>query len=135
MWLWKEDYLTKLSHHIQLSPKHADGSTVWSTNISSKSVASLNLTKTCNLMLLDDNNATIIWQSFDHPTDTLVLGQKLVAGQQLISQVDCIRSLSTAKVCFLISILILPNAIILLILFGKVKIMSISVMGYLRIEE
>ena len=33
-------------------------------------------------MLLDEKNATI-WQSLDHPTDTLVLGQKWVAGQQL----------------------------------------------------
>ena len=65
----------KLTSGGGLVLKDADGSTVWSTNISSKSVASLNLTKTCNLMLLDDNNATIIWQSFDHPTDTLVLGQ------------------------------------------------------------
>ena len=39
----------------------------------------------CNLQLLDDKNATV-WQSFDHPTDTLVVGQKLVAGQQLTSQ-------------------------------------------------
>ncbi|KAL0014218.1 hypothetical protein SO802_001287 [Lithocarpus litseifolius] len=58
----------------------------WSTNISNKSVVGLNLTDdTCNLMLLDDKNATI-WQSFDHPTDTLVLGQKLLTGQQLTSE-------------------------------------------------
>ncbi|XP_050271299.1 G-type lectin S-receptor-like serine/threonine-protein kinase SD2-5 isoform X2 [Quercus robur] len=39
----------------------------------------------CNLQLLDDKNATV-WQSFDHPTDTLLVGQKLVPGQQLTSQ-------------------------------------------------
>ena len=59
-----------------------------------KSVAGLHLTDTCNLMLLDENNTTI-WQSFDYPTDTLVLVQKWVAatffilvetGQQLTSQ-------------------------------------------------
>ena len=59
-----------------------------------KSVAGLHLTDTCNLMILDENNTTI-WQSFDYPTDTLVLVQKWVAatffilvetGQQLSSQ-------------------------------------------------
>ena len=63
----------------------ADGTIAWSTNIGNKSVAGLLLTDTCNLMLLDENNATI-WQSFDHPTDTLVHGQKLVPGQQLTSK-------------------------------------------------
>jgi hypothetical protein len=63
----------------------ANGTIAWSTNISSKSVAALNLTDMCNLVLLDEQNATI-WQSYDHPTDTLVLGQKLVAGQNLTSQ-------------------------------------------------
>ena len=53
----------------------AHGTTVWSTNTSSKSVAGLNLTDNCKLMRLDHNNTTIIWQSFDHPTDTLVLEQ------------------------------------------------------------
>jgi hypothetical protein len=63
----------------------ADGTMAWSTNISNKSVAGVNLTNMCNLMLLDENNATI-WQSFDHPTDTLIVGQKLVAGQNLTSK-------------------------------------------------
>uniref|UniRef100_A0A7N2N7X9 Receptor-like serine/threonine-protein kinase n=1 Tax=Quercus lobata TaxID=97700 RepID=A0A7N2N7X9_QUELO len=62
----------------------ANGTEVWSTDISGKSVAGLNFTE-YNLMLLDDNQA-IIWQSFDHPTDTLVLGQKLMRQQQLTSE-------------------------------------------------
>ncbi|KAK7861363.1 ep1-like glycoprotein 2 [Quercus suber] len=65
--------------------KDANGTTVWSTNIFSKSVAALNFTDMCNLQLLDDKSSTV-WQSSDHPTDTLVVGQKLVAGQQLTSQ-------------------------------------------------
>jgi hypothetical protein len=64
----------------------ANGTIAWSTNITNKSVAALNLTDTCNLMLLDENNATI-WQSLDvHPTDTLIVGQMLVAGQNLTSE-------------------------------------------------
>nr|XP_023901373.1 EP1-like glycoprotein 2 [Quercus suber] len=75
----------KLTSKRGLVLQDADGTIAWSTNIGNKSVAGLLLTDTCNLMLLDENNATI-WQSFDHPTDTLVLGQKLVPGQQLTSK-------------------------------------------------
>ena len=42
----------------------------------------LNLTETGNLVLFDSNNA-FVWQSCDHPTDSLVLGQILVFGQKL----------------------------------------------------
>ena len=65
----------------------ADGTFVWSTNTSRKSVSVLNLTKNGNLMLLDRNNE-IVWQSFDYPTDSLVLQQKLVPGKELISSLS-----------------------------------------------
>ncbi|KAL3715140.1 hypothetical protein ACJRO7_006952 [Eucalyptus globulus] len=42
----------------------------------------MNLTDAGNLVLFDKNNVTV-WQSFDHPTDTLVLAQKLTVGQKL----------------------------------------------------
>ncbi|RVW28209.1 G-type lectin S-receptor-like serine/threonine-protein kinase SD2-5 [Vitis vinifera] len=58
----------------------ADGTFVWSTNTAGKSVSGLNLTETGNLVLLDRNNE-MVWQSFDHPTDSLVLQQKLVPGR------------------------------------------------------
>ena len=44
----------------------------------------LKLTEMCNLRLLDDKSATI-WQSYAHPVNTLFVGQRLVAGQQLTS--------------------------------------------------
>nr|POF15815.1 epidermis-specific secreted glycoprotein ep1 [Quercus suber] len=72
----------KLTSKRGLVLQDADGTIAWSTNIGNKSVAGLLLTNTCNLMLLDEKNSTN-WQSLDHPTDTLVLGQKWVAGQQL----------------------------------------------------
>ena len=75
----------KLTSKRGLVLQDADGTIAWSTNIGNKTVAGLLLTDKCNLMLLDEKNATI-WQSFDHPTDTLVLGQKWVAGQQLTSK-------------------------------------------------
>ncbi|KAF8044037.1 hypothetical protein BT93_A2120 [Corymbia citriodora subsp. variegata] len=62
--------------------KDANGTVAWSTNTSTKSVVGLNLTDLGNLVLFDKDN-TIVWQSFDHPTDSLVLGQKLRQGQKL----------------------------------------------------
>ncbi|KAJ0496148.1 putative non-specific serine/threonine protein kinase [Helianthus annuus] len=47
----------------------------------------MQITDTGNLVLFDSNNV-IVWQSFDHPTDSLVPGQKLVEGQKLIASVS-----------------------------------------------
>ncbi|KAL5774197.1 hypothetical protein ACOSP7_011754 [Xanthoceras sorbifolium] len=65
--------------------RDVDGTLVWSTNTSHMSVAGLQMLKTGNLVLYDDNNKTI-WQSFDHPTDTLLPGQKLMVGQKLVAR-------------------------------------------------
>ena len=64
--------------------RNADKTEVWSANIINKYVASLKLTPTCNLMLLDKNDKTI-WQSHEHPTDTLFREQKLLVGKSLTS--------------------------------------------------
>ncbi|KAL3743928.1 hypothetical protein ACJRO7_013217 [Eucalyptus globulus] len=65
----------------------ANGTVAWYTKIFGKSVVGLNLTDLGNLVLFDRNNVTI-WQSFDHPTDSLVFGQKLMAGQRLMPSVS-----------------------------------------------
>ncbi|CAN4104474.1 unnamed protein product [Withania somnifera] len=67
--------------------RDADGTLAWSTNTARKSVAGLNLTDEGNLVLFDSNNATV-WQSFDYPTDTLVLGQKLVSRMKLTASIS-----------------------------------------------
>ncbi|CAL5403913.1 unnamed protein product [Camellia sinensis] len=61
-----------------------DGTFVWSTNTSGKFVFGLNFTELGNLVLFDRNNSTV-WQSFDHPTDSLLVGQALGPGQKLTS--------------------------------------------------
>jgi hypothetical protein len=71
--------------------KDVDGSIAWSTNTTGKSVAGMNLTDMGNLVLFDDNNATA-WQSFDHPTDCLLPGQNLMAGQKLTPTVPLSNS-------------------------------------------
>jgi hypothetical protein len=64
--------------------RDADGSHVWSSNTSGRSVAGMAVKDVGNLVLFDHRNATV-WQSFDYPTDTLVLGQSLVEGTRLTS--------------------------------------------------
>ncbi|KAF7141969.1 hypothetical protein RHSIM_Rhsim06G0122900 [Rhododendron simsii] len=74
----------KLMGNGNLILEDADGYMVWSTNTGGKSVTVLRFTETGNLVLFDRNNVTV-WQSFDNPTNCLVLGQKLVTGQKLIA--------------------------------------------------
>ncbi|XP_016498563.1 G-type lectin S-receptor-like serine/threonine-protein kinase SD2-5 [Nicotiana tabacum] len=65
----------------------SDGTLVWSTNTTGKSVSGLNLTERGNLMLFDKRKRAI-WQSFDHPTDSLLPGQSLVRGQKLVASIS-----------------------------------------------
>lgn len=67
--------------------REVDGTLAWSTDTVGKSVAGLSLTEMGNLLLFDANS-TMIWQSFDHPTDSLVPGQKLMSGKKLTSGVS-----------------------------------------------
>ncbi|KAK3446193.1 hypothetical protein EUGRSUZ_A01936 [Eucalyptus grandis] len=59
-----------------------DGKKMWSTNTAGKSVEGLNLTEVGNLVLYNRND-TIIWQSFDHPVDTILPRQELRPSIQL----------------------------------------------------
>ncbi|KAK2651074.1 hypothetical protein Ddye_018563 [Dipteronia dyeriana] len=93
VWSANRDNPVKLNATLDLTSegdlilRNVDGTIVWSTNTGGKSVVGLNLTEIGNLVLFDKNNATI-WQSFDHPTDSLVPGQKLVVGQQLTASIS-----------------------------------------------
>ncbi|XP_058195871.1 G-type lectin S-receptor-like serine/threonine-protein kinase SD2-5 [Rhododendron vialii] len=59
-------------------------SVVWSTDTKGKGVTSMELLDTGNLVLVGDNKK-ILWQSFSHPTDTLLSGQEFVEGMRLKS--------------------------------------------------
>lgn len=59
-------------------------SVAWSVNSSG---THLQLHDSGNLALLDASNSTL-WQSFDHPTDTLLAGQVLLPDMQLISSIS-----------------------------------------------
>lgn len=93
LWSANRNNPIKIGATLELTPegdlvlKDADGTVAWSTNTSAKSVVGLNLTDLGNLVLFDKDNATV-WQSFDHPTDSLVLGQKLRHGQRLTQSIS-----------------------------------------------
>ncbi|GLT42715.1 hypothetical protein SLA2020_167010 [Shorea laevis] len=72
----------QFSQEGDLTLQDDHGTLVWSTNTAGKSVSGMKLTHQGNLVLFDRNNKTV-WQSFDHPTDCLVLGQGLASGQKL----------------------------------------------------
>ncbi|KAL4292212.1 hypothetical protein S245_061697 [Arachis hypogaea] len=55
---------------------------VWSTNTTGQRVRSMELQDSGNLVLIGENG-TSIWQSFHHPTDTLLPGQTFVEGMTL----------------------------------------------------
>jgi len=58
--------------------------TTWSSNTESHELVKLHLRDDGNLVL-DEPQGTILWQSFDFPTDTLVPGQPLTRHTQLVS--------------------------------------------------
>lgn len=59
---------------------------LWSTNTTGRGVTGMQMLDSGNLILLDSQNKTV-WQSFDHPTDTLLTGQVLrpQLGMKLVS--------------------------------------------------
>ncbi|KAI3442158.1 Receptor-like serine/threonine-protein kinase [Psidium guajava] len=61
------------------------GSVVWSTDSGGKGVSVMELRDSGNLVLLG-NNSGVIWQSFSHPTDTLLSKQEFAEGMKLVSQ-------------------------------------------------
>ncbi|XP_031117291.1 G-type lectin S-receptor-like serine/threonine-protein kinase At5g24080 isoform X1 [Ipomoea triloba] len=63
------------------------GATVWSSNTSNAGVEAADMSETGNLVLLAANRS-VAWQSFSHPSDTLLPGQPLKVSMELISSVS-----------------------------------------------
>ncbi|KAG6515077.1 hypothetical protein ZIOFF_025457 [Zingiber officinale] len=80
------DGVVALSSH-GLSIALPDSTVVWTTRALPLAVSALRLLDSGNLLLIDAANATL-WQSFDHPTDTLVSGQNLPVGSPLTASVS-----------------------------------------------
>ncbi|GFY88961.1 curculin-like (mannose-binding) lectin family protein [Actinidia rufa] len=56
-----------------------DGTVAWETGTANDGVVGLSLLPNGNLVLYD-KNGKFVWQSFDHPTDTLLVGQAFRVG-------------------------------------------------------
>ncbi|KAF5759793.1 putative protein kinase RLK-Pelle-SD-2b family [Helianthus annuus] len=61
-----------------------NGNVIWSTNTSRKGVSAMELLDSGNLVLVGKDGG-IVWQSFDHPTDTLMSTQDFREGMKLVS--------------------------------------------------
>ncbi|EXB40140.1 G-type lectin S-receptor-like serine/threonine-protein kinase SD2-5 [Morus notabilis] len=70
----------KGSVHLEKS-----GSVVWSIDTRGKGASAMELRDSGNLVLVGDDGNGIIWESFNHPTDTLLWGQDFVEGMKLVS--------------------------------------------------
>ncbi|KAL0297151.1 UNVERIFIED_CONTAM: G-type lectin S-receptor-like serine/threonine-protein kinase SD2-5 [Sesamum radiatum] len=60
------------------------GSTIWSTGTANKGVSAMELLDSGNLVLVGTDGG-IVWQSFSHPTDTLLSNQEFSQGMKLVS--------------------------------------------------
>ncbi|XP_047945447.1 LOW QUALITY PROTEIN: G-type lectin S-receptor-like serine/threonine-protein kinase SD2-5 [Salvia hispanica] len=63
----------------------SDGSTIWSSDTANKGVSSLQLLDNGNLVLVGSDNTSFVWQSFSHPTNTLLPNQEFSQGMRLVS--------------------------------------------------
>ncbi|KAJ1690056.1 hypothetical protein LUZ63_014211 [Rhynchospora breviuscula] len=79
-----ENATLQLKSQSGLTLRDSDGKLVWTSDVGSRSVAGININGSGNLVLFDINNS-LIWQSWDHPTDSLVMGQSLAGDQRLIA--------------------------------------------------
>eukprot|EP01018_Ginkgo_biloba_P039178 Gb_38844 [translate_table: standard] len=58
---------------------------IWSSNTTQKGVTGMNIFGSGLLEILNNTNHPV-WRSWDHPTDTILLGQVLKAGDTLVSR-------------------------------------------------
>ncbi|XWS10093.1 hypothetical protein CRYUN_Cryun39dG0046000 [Craigia yunnanensis] len=86
-WVWeanrgnpvRENATFSLGTDGNLVLADADGRIAWQSNTANKGVVGFKLLSNGN-MVLHDSKGKFIWQSFDHPTDTLLVGQSLSVG-------------------------------------------------------
>ncbi|KAL6853754.1 hypothetical protein ACP4OV_019783 [Aristida adscensionis] len=74
--------IPQLTKDGDLVLRAAGGAVVWSAGTAGRSVAGLRIGSDGNLVLFDAGDRPV-WQSFDHPTDTLLVGQSLRPGARL----------------------------------------------------
>ncbi|KAF2317368.1 hypothetical protein GH714_020835 [Hevea brasiliensis] len=71
--------------NLVLRSYHSQKVPVWSTNVSvevADTCVTAQLLDTGNLVLFHDRSKSTVWESFDHPTDTILPGMKLGLNQR-----------------------------------------------------
>lgn len=88
-------YTAKLSFSAAgLSISISNGYVLWSTPQLPRPATAARLLDSGNLLVLDAANVSL-WQSFDHPTDTLLSSQRLPSGSYLSTPADDYRLMVT----------------------------------------
>ncbi|KAL7596558.1 hypothetical protein Lser_V15G28180 [Lactuca serriola] len=64
-----------------------NGRVVWSTNTAKNGVSAMELRDSGNLVLVK-NDGGVVWESFSHPTNTLMSNQGFVKGMKLVSNLN-----------------------------------------------
>ncbi|KAJ7295268.1 hypothetical protein O6H91_Y202000 [Diphasiastrum complanatum] len=80
----RDGALLRLSRDGNLVISNPDQISVWMSGTRGRNISSMLLEDSGNL-ILTDNSGSPIWQSFDHPTDTLMQGMKFYLGSSLIA--------------------------------------------------
>ncbi|KAF8055982.1 hypothetical protein N665_1279s0016 [Sinapis alba] len=78
--------------------REQEGSDVWSLDNSGKNVSRIELRDSGNLVVVSSDGASI-WESFDHPTDTLITNQVFKQGMKLTSNAS-----STSNMTYVLEI-------------------------------
>jgi hypothetical protein len=73
----------RLSSNGDLQLVNGSGAVLWSSNTGGQGVAAAAVQESGSLVL--KNSTTTLWQSFDHPTDTVVMSQNFTSGMNLTS--------------------------------------------------
>ncbi|KAM3683660.1 hypothetical protein ACB094_12G163300 [Castanea mollissima] len=92
--IWSANRNTPMSSSDKLSlttnalivTNQQTGQPLWSTPQFNSDISAMQLSETGNLVLVDQGNNTL-WESFAHPTDTIVMGQRIPIGKSLQSAV------------------------------------------------
>uniref|UniRef100_A0A7N0V5Y5 Receptor-like serine/threonine-protein kinase n=1 Tax=Kalanchoe fedtschenkoi TaxID=63787 RepID=A0A7N0V5Y5_KALFE len=65
----------------------SEGKQVWSTDTGGKGVVAVEMQESGNLVMLG-SEGNVVWESFRHPSDTLISGQEFVEGMKLESDLS-----------------------------------------------
>ncbi|XP_057830267.1 G-type lectin S-receptor-like serine/threonine-protein kinase At2g19130 [Cryptomeria japonica] len=75
----------KLSKEGDLGLFNATGASLWWANVTKKAFQAVILDSGNFVLLSVDNKSEIVWQSFDHPVDTVLPGMRFGGQQKLVS--------------------------------------------------